>query len=81
MHPSTESFLRLERIFHEALEVPAETRAAFVAESCGADTHLRSEVEALLAATKEEEQWSAEIGDGKGSMASARLDDGPGGQS
>jgi hypothetical protein len=66
MHPSTESFLRLERIFHEALEVPAETRAAFVAESCGADTHLRSEVEALLAATKEEEQWSAEIGDGKG---------------
>lgn len=81
MHPSTDSFLRLERIFHEALDVSAETRSAFVAECCGADAHLRSEVEALLAASKEEEQWSTEIGDGKGLMASARLDDGPGGQS
>ena len=57
MHPSTESFLRLERIFHEALEVPAETRKAFVGERCGADAQLRSEVEALLAASEEEELW------------------------
>jgi hypothetical protein len=75
MHPSTESFLRLERIFHEALEVPEETREAFVVERCGADTHLRSEVEALLAADEEKERWNAEICDGNGSMGSDWLDD------
>ena len=80
MYPSTESFLRLERIFHEALEVPAETREAFVVERCGADAQLRSEVEALLVASEEEELWNAEVGDDKGSIASDRLDDGPGGQ-
>jgi Tol biopolymer transport system component len=44
----TERWSATERIFHAALERPAETRAAFLAEACGDDAELRREVESLL---------------------------------
>ncbi|HKK73192.1 MAG TPA: serine/threonine-protein kinase [Candidatus Krumholzibacteria bacterium] len=40
---------RLEELFHRALEVPGEQRAAFLDDVCGTDTALRAELEALLA--------------------------------
>ena len=41
---------RIEKLFAEALDLPAEERAAFLAGACGPDTPLRKEVEQLLAA-------------------------------
>jgi eukaryotic-like serine/threonine-protein kinase len=40
---------RIERIYHEALELDARARSAFLAEACGGDENLRREVESLLA--------------------------------
>ena len=39
----------VERLFHEAAELPPERRATFLAVRCGADMLLRARVEALLA--------------------------------
>lgn len=39
---------QIEDLFHEALEFPAEGRAAFLEAACGRDTELRREVESLL---------------------------------
>ena len=39
-----------EYIFHEALERPAEERAAFLDEACAGDDELRARIERLLAA-------------------------------
>jgi eukaryotic-like serine/threonine-protein kinase len=47
---SPERWKRVEALFHESLEIPSESRAAFLAERCGSDAELRKEVEALLAA-------------------------------
>jgi serine/threonine protein kinase len=44
-----ERFAALKKILLGALELPAERRAAWVAEACGADHALREEVEAKLA--------------------------------
>jgi serine/threonine protein kinase len=41
---------RAEELFHTALELPAEERAAFLAEACPEDTAMRAEVESLIAA-------------------------------
>lgn len=38
----------LERLFHEALALPAESRTEFIRERCGADTSLAADVQALL---------------------------------
>jgi eukaryotic-like serine/threonine-protein kinase len=38
----------VERIFHAALERPAEARSAFLIDSCGGDEELRREVQSLL---------------------------------
>ncbi len=40
---------RLEELFHRASEVPAQERAAFVAENCGGDRELSARLEELLA--------------------------------
>lgn len=40
---------QIGQLFDEALEVAPEDRAAWLAQSCGADTELRAEVEKLLA--------------------------------
>ncbi len=49
-----ERWQEVQRVFHEALERPAEVRAAFVADACGTDQLLRAEVVSLLS--------SAEVG-------------------
>ncbi len=41
---------RLDSVFFKALELPPEERAAFLDQACGADTALRREVDAVLAA-------------------------------
>ena len=39
---------KLDRIFHSALELPVERRAAFLDQACANDSNLRSEVESLI---------------------------------
>src|SRR5262245_44611088 len=43
---------QIERLFHAALELEGENRAAFLEEACGGDESLRREVEGLLAHNK-----------------------------
>src|SRR5215472_6269939 len=45
---SPERWKIIEDLFHQCLEMSPESRAAFLAEQCGSDTELRSQVEALL---------------------------------
>jgi predicted ATPase/serine/threonine protein kinase len=45
-----ELYERIGQLFHAALELPREQRAAFLTGACGGDQALRSEVESLLAA-------------------------------
>jgi len=45
-----ERLARVLRLFDEALEQPAATRAAWLAQACGDDAELRRDVEAMLAA-------------------------------
>jgi len=44
-----ERWNRIEEIFHSALERPISERGAYVADACGDDIWLRSEVQSLLA--------------------------------
>jgi Tol biopolymer transport system component len=44
----TGNWERIESIFLQASEMPAETRAAFLETACGGDAELRAEVESLL---------------------------------
>ena len=43
-------FERLQNLFHQALELPAEERQAFIEAACGADTALAADVFAMLEA-------------------------------
>ncbi len=45
-----EQYERVGQLFHAALELPRESRPAFLSGACGADEDLRQEVESLLAA-------------------------------
>lgn len=45
-----ELYRRVNELFHAALERRADERSAFLDAACGADTELRSKVEALIAA-------------------------------
>jgi len=47
----------VERLYHLALEQPAESRAAFVAQACGGDEVLRREVESLLSSSEDDEGY------------------------
>jgi len=47
---SPERYQQAGRIYHAALELASETRAAFLDSVCGSDDDLRREVESLLAA-------------------------------
>jgi serine/threonine protein kinase/TolB-like protein len=51
---------RVKDVFQAALERPAAERLAFVAETCGEDAELRSEVESLLAARREAGEFLSE---------------------
>ena len=59
MDHSTEVFLQIEAIFNEAVEAPAEVRAALIAELCGGDESLIAEVESLLLASESVEQLTS----------------------
>src|SRR6185369_11343526 len=48
---SDERWERVERLFHAAMDHPAERRAGFLDEACGADEGMRREVESLLKAS------------------------------
>jgi|SRR5579871_812799 len=52
-----ERWREIESIYHLALERPPHERAAFIAEACGSDPHLRSEVEDLVR-RDESPRWS-----------------------
>src|SRR5690348_806683 len=47
----------IESIFHSALALPEESRAAFLDRSCSNDRVLRREVEALLASYREADSF------------------------
>src|SRR5262245_1048983 len=46
---TSDRWLNVERLYHEASAVPVRERADFLAEACGGDDSLRREVESLLA--------------------------------
>jgi predicted ATPase/serine/threonine protein kinase len=47
---NSEQYEKIGQLFHAALELPRESRPAFLSAACGADDDLRQEVESLLAA-------------------------------
>ena len=47
MKPTTESFLHIQAVFYEALEVPEPQRAAWVEQRCCPDLELAAEVWSL----------------------------------
>jgi len=49
MNAQNERWLALDDLFQRASEMDASNRAAFLDDACGADSHLRNEVERLLA--------------------------------
>jgi serine/threonine protein kinase len=51
---------QIERIFHAAMEIPEDRRAAFLAESCSDDGDLRDSVERLLARNREADSFLEE---------------------
>jgi tetratricopeptide (TPR) repeat protein len=57
---SPERWPQVEQLFHDALDVRAAERAAFLARACEGDDELRREVEALLAYEQEAEGFIAE---------------------
>jgi serine/threonine protein kinase len=59
MSQTTERFLRIEAIFHQALAAPENTREALIETQCQEDRELASEVRSLLEACEEEEQLTA----------------------
>ncbi len=44
-----ENLERIEKLFHEALDLPPGERSAFLDENCHGDTELRNEIDSLLA--------------------------------
>ena len=59
MDQTTERFLRIEAIFHEALAAPDETRDELIETQCQDDRVLADEVRSLIDACKVEEQLTA----------------------
>ena len=59
MNDSTESLLRIEAIFHEALGATDEERPRLIEARCGSDASLAAEVRSLLDACKAEESATA----------------------
>jgi tetratricopeptide (TPR) repeat protein len=56
MDPTTEQFLEIEAIFHEALATPEETRAQLIRTRCRENDEMVAEVYSLLQACRAEEQ-------------------------
>jgi len=58
MKQTTESFLRIQAIFHEVVEAPEQQRSALIEARCGPDRELAAEVRSLLEACAAEENFS-----------------------
>src|SRR5262245_3470367 len=54
---NTERWQQIKKIFHAAMEVEPERRSTYVADACGEDTDLRFQVESLLAADRNSDQF------------------------
>jgi serine/threonine protein kinase len=67
MKQTTECFLRMQAIFHEALELPEERRSAFIDARCEDDAELATEVRLLIEASREEEEQTEAGRTGAGS--------------
>lgn len=52
-----ERWRQIERLYHAALECEPKDRGKFLADACGDDTELRSELESLLAHSKTTETF------------------------
>jgi hypothetical protein len=76
MLETTESFLRIEKIFNEAFAAPAGERAVLIADRCQGDLEMAAEVNALLDASVAEERLAAssrqEPGTGREAQEGAR---------
>ncbi len=59
MVETTENFLRIEAIFHEALAASGEARSELIASRCAGDEDLAAEVRLLLESCEEEERLAA----------------------
>ncbi len=68
-----ERWKKLDALFHEALELYGEARAAHLAKACGGDEQLRAEAERLIAAHERESSF---IGSPILAEAAALTDDG-----
>ena len=70
---------RVESLYHAALAIPFEQRAAFLQESCGGDSDLEDEVESLLArhtskdSVFDEPAWNSLSFSGEGATATNEL--------
>jgi len=61
MTSKTDRFQRIEALFHQALAVTGEARAALIAAQCGGDVELAAQVSRLLDASEKEEQQTAAL--------------------
>jgi len=53
----SERWRRVERLYHDALELPPAERTAFLRDACGSDARLRQEVEALISVAPDAEHF------------------------
>jgi serine/threonine-protein kinase len=65
---------RVERLYHLALEQPAEWRAGFLEHACGGDEALRAELESLLSASEGDEGYLETPALAVAAQAQARYD-------
>lgn len=52
---NADAFARLQQLFHDALEQPAEARSAWLAAACGDDLKLRADLEAMLTSVDDDD--------------------------
>jgi eukaryotic-like serine/threonine-protein kinase len=60
---SPERWQRIEEIFEAAVALPQSQRESFLAESCGRDDKLRSQINAMLAADEKESDLNLNVAD------------------
>src|ERR1700733_12620409 len=76
MDETTQTFLRMEVIFHEALAVPDAARPELIAARCKGDGAMAAEVYSLLEAYQAEEIETAsrrkDLGDGRENNAESK---------
>lgn len=74
MKHTTETFLRVEAIFNEAVVAEPGARTALIAELCAGDSELMAEVNLLLDASDEEEQVTQSRRDDRESSPNGALE-------